>query len=294
MWLLNAPVTAAMPAVEIPFNTTNLHPAFKFTADQCKEWVTAGQKMAAVGQGWDKLAKKFQRTPAWVRGKQGKASARVWCFGFDGGYLQREGFRAQSLYEDPCVPEHLVTNGGHFRGLVFEVLLASPPRNGQDPNAAFLSGDARAGDPANAARYKVPDQVSRHADDSEVQAIKFVLSDDKGHHYTAAEGSTNGQDSSGTATFMGQLAKPTDESANMTVGGLFAQSTYTRTEYIPYSQRNPYFRARYLVTFPLFDEQGQPRIAADVSELTLHIVTPKGEMKVKYKLGKARSNSTTH
>src|SRR5262249_5207413 len=64
----------------------------------------------------------------------------------------------------------------------------------------------------------------------------------------------------------------------------YGTSTWTRTQYIPWSQDHPYFQTRYFVGFALFDDKGNSRIALDAKELTLRIITRNGEQNAVFKL----------
>jgi hypothetical protein len=291
--------------VELPVlpDAANLHPAFTITPDQFKEWTKLGQEMARKGRKEEDVWSKFAKTPGWSRGKRGRANGKVWSLQFDGGDIVYQSYRSERLYEKSSLPGYLATQGGFSKELQFQVALVSQPKIGRDDTSSILAALAGAVNPTNAAKYaaQVPERVLAEADATEVRAVKFVLSDDKGNNYAAE---AEGQESAGTMTFSGvnPTQKTTEVNTNATAsanavgtGGyatatanVYARSVYTQTEYVPYTSDHPYYQARYTVRFPLFDEKGHTRITADVKELTLRIITEKGEMNVIYKLPAAR------
>lgn len=300
---MDAPITFNLVRAHIDLpvvpDIANLHPAFTVTPDQFKERVKVGQDLARKGRKVEDVWSKFAKTPGWSRGKRGRANGRVWCLQFDGGDVVTETFRAERLYEKSSLPEYLATQGGFSNELQFQVALVSQPKVGRDDTASILAALAGAVDPTNAGKYaaQVPERVLAEADASEVRAIKFVLSDDKGNNYAAE---SEGQESSGTMTFSGVIPTQTTGEVNTTASGtasavgtggyatasgnMYTRSVYTRTEFVPYTSNHPYYQARYFVRFPLFDEKGRPRIMSDAKEVTLRIITEKGEMNVVYKL----------
>ena len=242
-------------------DVANLHPAFKYTGEQVKRAIEKGVEVAHKGKKFDAIIGKNRQNLHWTRGKGGKShESFVWNYGVDGMAISFVAYRASSLYENNKIPEEYQQSGLHMKVLMFEVHLTSVPRPAQ-----FIW------------------EQNKDADAADVKVVKFVLSDDKDHNYTAEGGSTQGKDSSGSMNFSGITSVPTIGSIST---GYFT-STFSQVSYIPWSKQAPYYQAKYIARFSLFDEDGQPRIKSDVKQITLHVITESGELSAIYKLSDA-------
>ena len=276
-----------------------LNPALVCTGDQFTRFIDAGKELAQKGRKPSQVRDKYGKSPVWYRGGHGKAGGRVWCTDFDGGYVVNESYQAERKYEKVSFPESAASTGLYVKELQFDVALLSAPKIGKNAWAALFAGLADIADPSNggANLASVPDVVLKQADADEVTAVKFVLSDDEGNNFAAE---SEGDVSSGTVTHEGVSAVGSFGSVTTTANGTasavgshgyasatasgYSRSTYRTTQFIPYTSQHKYFQSRYRVTFPLFDENGNPRISRSVKRLTLRIITEAGELDVDYKL----------
>ena len=265
---------AAQPAAD----ASGLHPAFKLSPAQVLAAMQIGREAAKKGHKLDSIMDSFKEMPVWTRGRGGTShESRVWIWNVYGNNISAMEYDSATKYEDSRVPKKLTTEGYFARDVKFDVLVTSVPK---------------------VARNRF--QHNKNADDADVHVIKFVLSDDLGNNYAAIEGSAEAKDTSGTMTFTGKRAHTTygQSQTNSTASGTAtgpggtaygtaygsSNSTYTQTEYIPWSVTKPYYQARYIVSFSLFDAGGHARIGPDVKKLTLHIVNGTGELTAVYPL----------
>ncbi len=279
-----APVVA-QPAPTAPVHDVrNLHPALTWSPEQYRQWQEAGLKAAKNGTKRDKLAKKWQQDAKWPGGRQGRASARVWCLGLDGGLVTIGTFDAERLYQKANLPE-----SGYVHTLTFEVSIISTPKIGVSSGEAFLGG---------LTGTTPQSRVRRQAVAGEVRALRFFVETDTGDRFPVETESRS--DESGTVTYGGVATFRAQDRLNATGNGTAtvvgpggsayaqgswnASGTFSRTEYVPYSNATPYYKAHYRVLFPLFDALGKPIVGPNVKELTLRFVTEESEATVKYKL----------
>lgn len=271
-------------------DATDLHPAFTFTRPDFEKWVKRGQEAAKKSKIQDVLSK-GQRNPDWTRGKKGPANATVFFLQWEGTAIAVDVFRASNTYEKQPFAPDAFKEGGFFTRLDFLLYLVS------EPKVDFRGGKAAAYISAAAGGTPTMEVVG-DANPKEVQVLKVVLTDDQGNVYHAER--TEGSAEERTTTFRGVNVNRTTGTASTTssaygsaygAGGYVygsaygsSQSTVTINEFVPYSEKHPYYEATYKVSFPLFTPDGKPIIKAGVKELTLHIITEAGEMSVKYKL----------
>ena len=257
--LLSAQDKETKPGIQE--DVANLHPSFRYTGEQVSRAIQKGEEAAHKGKKLDVIADKMKQNLRWVRGKGGKShESFVWNEGLDGLLISADAYKSATLYEDSKIPKEYLKSGLHLKALLFRVHLTSIPKQ-----KLFIW------------------QQNKAADEADVKVVKFVLSDDQGHNYTAESGSTQGKDTSGSVELSGTTAVPTYGVAST---GYFT-STFSQTSYIPWSKQVPYFQAKYIVKFSLFDENGQSRIKPDVKQITLHVVTESGELSAFYKLADA-------
>jgi hypothetical protein len=275
-------------------DAANLNAAFKFTPDQYQAALDEGKRAAQKGKKPEEVLKRCRQELIWVRagGRDGKSSSMVWCLPLQQASVVAAAYQAEKLYESPSLPAWLATEG-HYRHIAFRVMLLSRPKIGQDPWRAFAAG---------LSHTVAPNEVRRPASEAEVNAVKFLLTDDRGHRLEAASTASTEQ-SAGTVTYGGvdvqthSMTAGTAGTLNATTvgpggstftnGSYNAQSTFTRTDYMPWSAQTPYYQAWYTVVFPLFDDQGKPTIGADVKTVTLHAITEAGELDAVYNLSRS-------
>lgn len=253
--------------------------AFVLSPDIVKAAVARGEYLAKKGKKWADVLSDFRETPKWVRGKGGKAaSSRVWCLSLGATPVIALSYNAATRYEANPVSEKIRREGVTVPTIDFQVWLESKPKIG---------------------RWKW--SKSRNADEDDVRATKFVLSDDKGNNFEAQPGATVGDDASGVMHFSGTAVVPhsseTTSQSSATAsaygsngawasgsGTAYGTSRTTWNEYHPWTADRPYYASRYFVSFSNFDDNGRPIIGPDVRKITLRIITPNGEQDVQFDL----------
>jgi hypothetical protein len=278
------PQSSANASQTKPPDTEQIHTAFKISPDQVNAAVKLGEDTFRKKRKMETFVDRYRQNPQWTRGKRGRShESYVWALSFEGLPLSVEAYRKASLYEDLKIPEKLRGEGGYLNSLRFSVSLNSISKVARN---IF--------------------QGNRDADERDVKVIKFVLSDDKGNNIMASEGSTEGEQTSGSMTFSGVAVRPeygrsntfssasgTATGAGGTVSGTatgYSTSTYRRFRYEAWSVERPYYSASYIVEFPLFDEEGKPKISREARQIFLRVITESGELTATYKLpsGKKR------
>jgi len=252
-----------------------LNSAFKLTPEQVKIIVSRAEVAAKQGKKLDDLVKPYRHNPEWTRGKKGKAhESYVWAMSFEGFPITCDAFKSASLYETNKLIENLKTTGASASGLNFSAVLSSMPR---------------------IARFAW--ESNKNADENEIRVVKFVLSDDHEHNLNADISTIRSSQSTGDVTFTGVAPQVSKSSGSTNATGSVvtpdgqttsvtarANTSFTRTDYIPWSVQRPFYTAKYFVRFPMYDEQGHPFVTEDVKEITLHIITQAGELTTSYKI----------
>ncbi len=269
VWVLalahGQPVAKAQPP---DFN--NLNRAFILTGSDVTAAVIRGEEAAKKHRNESSFLNGVKTMPEWIRGKKGHIhQSAVWCYGLYGMGITDEVYRRAVLYESMNIPDTWMEHGIYLKSLLFRVFLCSAPHPKR-----WLFG------------------TSRLADEQDVHVVKFVLSDDEGHYYTAKPGALNGMKASGaiTYTWMAPVYTYGGASGSASVfsseGSAFVtgRSSFWATQFIPQSSTQPYYTEIYHVAFNLFNKDGTPRIDANVNQITLHIITEDGEQDVKYNL----------
>lgn len=259
-------VPAVAEEVAPPLQKETLHPAFCLTPAQVAALTEEGRTLARKGKKPEDIQKRFEVRPRWVRGKKGKADAKVWFWENGGMGICAAAYEAERLYQTFPQLDAALKNGQVEETLTFDLVLQSQPSKRRD------------------------------ADEREVRVLRFVLSDDLGHHWVAAEGDTEAKDASGTTVTFGLSPVTSVETAAATAdhvgtigttptwGRVDSRARSVRTDLVPWSRETPFYRASYRVTFPTFNEDGRARIGPDVRTLTLRVVTERGEMAAEYRL----------
>ncbi len=259
------------PKQEAP-DSSGLNPAFKVSGRQVVDAIKVGRDAATKGNKKPIFAEVYEQHPIWTRGRGGTShESLVLIRGIYGNAISIDEYKAAINYAESPVPERFKTEGCFSQTVDFNVVVTSVP---------------------HVAR-KVWEK-ERAADQRDVHVTTFVLSDDAGHNYPAEQGSTSGTDKSGTMTFTGKspvTTRGTSHTSGSAYGNTYgtggyssgyatgyANSTYTQTQYVPWTAERPYYQATYKVSFALFDSTGHARIGPDVKKLTLHIINETGEL----------------
>lgn len=255
-----------------------LHPAFRLSGSEVSDAISRGTTAANKGKKLDQLVSPYRESPRWTKGKGGKAhESAVWCLSFNGTPFALTAYNKRRLYEKLDIPDTYTANGACVTMLVFAVTLQSMPRHGR-----FIW------------------EKNKAADEGDVQVEKFVLTDDLGTILESKPGATSSEASSGSVTFSGvrPLLSTGRIQTNSTVSGTVsspngtasvsgfgsAYSTYSRTQYVPWSESAPYYVSKYVVKFSLFDNDGKPLLRPETKTITLHIINRNGEMEATFKL----------
>ncbi len=242
-----------------------LNPAFIYTPMDVKLAVKRGELVEKKGRKIDWLINRNRQNPFWVRGNGGRShDSYVWCSDLDGIFLSSEAYQAASLYTTDKQLQTLETTGAIVQQLEFTIHLTSVP---------------------HIARWIW--QKNKKANPGDVTVIKFVLSDDHNHFFTATSDALSHVETKGSISFSG--VTPVHSFSNVNVSGDYNYSaTFNRTDFVPWTVAKPYYSANYHVYFPLFDKNGMPRIKSDVKKLTLHIITQTGELDANFTLNRKK------
>lgn len=264
---------AALPAADaIRRNVADLHPAFVYSPKRIDTAIKRGQRMAKEGKSAEDAAGINAQRPRGVKGEKGRShESLVICKSLDAVDWVTRSYEAAAAYEPLAADENVLRVGTYAETMEFEVSLVSIPR-------------------------------ARWAAEGDVNVEKFVLTDDQGRIIKPLETVTVSPVYQGTVTHSGVTAvsetvegvavalatttntTTTDGTTTTSTTTGEQKSTYTRTEYKPWTADYPYYSAKYSVKFPLFDAAGQPHVTRNTRKLTLHILTGTGERVVKYKL----------
>lgn len=290
------PATDVAPASSIPYDATDLHPAFKLDPDTFHAVVKKGQELGQKTKKPDKFYEQFRKDVYWQKGRKGKADAAAFVYDFYGDFYLIKAFEAGRKYE--TVEAHPAIKDGqstYLKDLEISIVLRSYPKVGLTRAEEIANVFIEAGNDPDA---KIQRHVLAEANPNEVEVVKFVLDDNKGNFYAASQSESTKRD--GETTFRGVESVQSRETVSTNVSGsgstfdrsgasttfvnANARSTFRRVSLVPYSSDHPYFQSDYTVRFPLFDEKGKPLITKDHKKMTLRIITPNGEMSVDYDL----------
>jgi hypothetical protein len=269
---------AATPAVN---QKEHLNSAFKIPPDVCQKLIDEGVKGYQAHKQLGDLVGFIRQNPVGVIGEKGKShQSYVYFTSYNGAELITASYQSAANFVPLDVPDYK-TNGLYFHEAQFNITLCSTPKVGTN----IWTGAA---------------SVTRTASPDDVAVTKFVLTDDSGAVIfpvgSSSQGvSTGDMQFSGTAVIPHADTQRTNSTATVNAYGSDGSSatasgygTSTTTtlynQYIPWSVSHPYYEANYSVTFPLFDANGNPLVTDAAKSVTLHMITPNGEMDTTYNL----------
>ena len=246
----------------VPPNPNNVValPGLRYTQKMIDDAIQIGKDAAKKGKTVDGLFEPYRQNPRWVLGHAGTVhESYVYLTDLNAMPLAYDVWHAVKFYE-PIKIDDQYTPGAVQKNLTFVV------------NLCAISKMKKKWIP-----FVGVSTASVDAEPEDVKVQKFVLSDDQNNNIAADEVKT-GDVKAGSNTLFG--------TNSVTTFCLAGQSSWTSTIFEPWSEKHPKYTVEYNVDFSLYDEKDNLVLASNTKQITLRIITSKGEQDVVYKLPK--------